>query len=66
MDGYFQFAYIYLKYKAQIIKYMQEHKFVHYIETDLKQKYLVHEFLDDTVLLPEKIYDIVIHITKRI
>jgi len=62
MDGYFQFAYIYLKYKAQIIKYMQEHKFVHYIETDLKQKYLVHEFLDDTVLLPEKIYDIVIHI----
>ena len=62
MDGFFQFDHIYLQYKPQILKYMEEHKQSHYIQTDLYEKFLMQDLLDDIFLLPEKKYNIVIHI----
>lgn len=62
MNGYFQFGHIYLHYKKDILNYMEKHKFNHYIQTDLKEKILMRELLDDMHLPPEKQYDIVIHI----
>jgi GR25 family glycosyltransferase involved in LPS biosynthesis len=62
MDGYFQFCDIFLQYKPQILEYIAEHKSTHYIETDLKQKILMEELLDDIPIMPEHHYDIVIHI----
>jgi GR25 family glycosyltransferase involved in LPS biosynthesis len=62
MDGFFQFGHIYLQYKSQILNYMNQHKFSHYIQTDTNRRFLLRELLDDIHLLPEKHYDIVIHI----
>ena len=62
LKGYFQFGHIYLKYKSFILNYIEEHKHEHYVQTDLKQKVLMRDLIDDMHLLPEKIYDTVIHI----
>jgi GR25 family glycosyltransferase involved in LPS biosynthesis len=62
MNGFFQFGYIYLKYKAQILHYMEQHKDTHCIQTDLKERFLMRELLADMVLPPAKKYDIAIHI----
>jgi len=62
MDGFFQFGHLYLHYKPQILKYMEQHSLNHSIQTDLLDKIMIQELLIDKVLLPEKIYDIVIHI----
>jgi GR25 family glycosyltransferase involved in LPS biosynthesis len=60
MDGFFQFGYIYLKYKPQILNYMEEHKNEHFIQTDRNERFLMRDILDDMTL--EKQYDIAIHI----
>jgi GR25 family glycosyltransferase involved in LPS biosynthesis len=62
MEGYFQFGYIYLKYKPQLLHYMNAHKDTHYIQTDLNERILMREILDDLVLPLEKQYDMAIHI----
>ncbi|NBT69485.1 MAG: hypothetical protein EBT78_17180 [Betaproteobacteria bacterium] len=60
LDGYFQFGYIYLKYKPQILNYMETHKAKHAILTDRNERFLLRELIDD-VVLPTR-YDIAIHI----
>jgi hypothetical protein len=60
MDGFFHFGYVYLKYKPQILRYMEEHKNEHFIQTDRNEHFLMRDILDDMPL--EKHYDIVIHI----
>jgi GR25 family glycosyltransferase involved in LPS biosynthesis len=62
MDGFFQFGHLYLHYKPQILKYMEQHQFEHYIQTDLREKILMRDLLEDMHLPPEKQYDIAIHI----
>lgn len=62
MTGYFQFGHVYLKYKPQILNYMNDHKETHFIETDLREKYRLRDLLEDHILPPDKQYDIVIHI----
>ena len=62
MDGYFQFGYIYLKYKSLILNYIEEHKDKHMIETDLHEKIYIKTLIDDIELSDDKKYDIVIHI----
>ena len=62
MDGFFQFGYIYLKYKQQILDYMEQHKHTHSIQTDINERFLMRDILDDIVLPENKKYDIVIHI----
>ena len=62
MDGFFQFGYIYLKYKQQILDYMEQHKHTHSIQTDINERFLMREILDEIVLPENKKYDIVIHI----
>jgi GR25 family glycosyltransferase involved in LPS biosynthesis len=62
MDGYYLFGYIYLKYKPQILRYMEEHKMTHSIQTDRNERFLMCDILDDMILPLEKKYDIVIHI----
>jgi GR25 family glycosyltransferase involved in LPS biosynthesis len=62
MDGFFHFGYIYLKYKRQILNYMEAHKAEHFIQTDRNERYLMRDILDDMVLPVEKHYDMAIHI----
>ena len=62
MDGFFHFGYVYLKYKQQILRYMEEHKNEHFIQTDRNERFLMRDILDDIILSSEKQYDIVIHI----
>jgi len=62
MDGFFQFGHIYLQYKAQILNYMNEHKLTHFIQTDINQRFLLRDLVDDIQLVPEKCYDIAIHL----
>ena len=62
MDDFFQFGYIYLKYKPQILHYLEEHKNTHVIETDIKERFLMRDIIDDMLLPADKCYDIVIHI----
>jgi len=62
MDGFFQLGHLYLHYKPLILNYMEQHKFEHYIQTDLRDKILMRDLLDDMHLPPEKQYDIAIHI----
>jgi hypothetical protein len=60
MEGFFQFGYIYLKYKPQILRYMEQHKHEHIIQTDRNERFLMRDILDDMSL--EKQYDMAIHI----
>jgi len=62
MDGFFQFGHIYLKYKREMLHYMEQNKNTHTIQTDLNEKIIVRELLDDMVLSHSKQYDVVIHI----
>jgi len=62
MDGHFQFDYLYLKYKSQILTYMEAHKDTHFIQTDRNDSFLMRDILDDLVLPLEKQYTIAIHI----
>ena len=62
MDDFFHFEYIYLKYKDDILEYIEQNKNEHYIKLDNGLKILMKDVIDDIVLLPNKIYDIVIHI----
>jgi GR25 family glycosyltransferase involved in LPS biosynthesis len=62
MDGFFQFGYIYLKYKPQILRYLTQHKNEHFIQTDENERFLMRDLMDDIVLPSEKQYDIAIHI----
>ena len=62
VDGFFQFGYIYLKYKPQILHYMEQHKNEHFIQTDRNERFLMRDLLDDMSLPLEKHYDIAIHI----
>jgi GR25 family glycosyltransferase involved in LPS biosynthesis len=62
LDGFFQFGHIYLKYKEEIMAYMEKNKDKHYIETDLKERYLMRDIIHDYVLPADKQYDIAIHI----
>ena len=60
MDDFFHFGYIYLKYKHQILNYIEEHKNEHFIQTDRNQRFLMRDIVNDMPL--EKHYDIAIHI----
>jgi GR25 family glycosyltransferase involved in LPS biosynthesis len=62
LDGHFQFDYLYLKFKPQILQYMDIHKDAHFIQTDRNDTYLMRDILDDIVLPPEKQYTIAIHL----
>jgi GR25 family glycosyltransferase involved in LPS biosynthesis len=62
LDGFFQFGHIYLKYKEEILDYIEKNKDKHYIETDLKERYLLRDIIDDCILPSDKHYDIAIHI----
>ena len=60
MDGFFQFGYIYLKYKSQILNYMETHKDKHVIQTDINERFFLRELIND-MILPIR-YDVAIHI----
>jgi GR25 family glycosyltransferase involved in LPS biosynthesis len=62
MDGFFQYGHFYLHYKREILNYIEQHKLEHYIQTDLGEKILMRDLLDDMRLSPEKQYNIAIHI----
>ena len=62
MDGYFQFGHLYLKYKKEIVDYMEKHKNEHKIQTDRNEIYLIKELLNDIILPANKQYDVVIHL----
>jgi hypothetical protein len=62
MSGYCQIGYLHLKFKRQILQYMETHKNEHCIQTDTKERYLMRDILDDISLPLEKQYDIAIHI----
>jgi GR25 family glycosyltransferase involved in LPS biosynthesis len=62
MDGFFQFGHIFLKYKKEILLYMEANKHKHTIQTDLKEKIVMSVLIDDIILPPLKHYDVVIHI----
>lgn len=62
MNGYFQFGYIYLKNKIKILEYMKQNCNEHYIQTDLKERFLMKDLLNDLSLKKEQMYDIVIHV----
>ena len=62
MDGFFQFGYIYLKYKPQILRYLTDHKNEHFIQTNEHERFLMRDLLDEMALPPEKQYDIAIHV----
>jgi GR25 family glycosyltransferase involved in LPS biosynthesis len=62
MDGFFQFGYIYLKYKPQILDYMHINKASHCIQTDRNEKYLMCDLMDDCDLPYNKKYTVAIHI----
>lgn len=62
MNGFFQFGYIYLNYKQQILNYMKMHQDKHVIQTDLKERFLVRDILVDQHLAQDKRYQVAIHI----
>ena len=62
VEGFFQFDYIYLKYKSLIIDYIEQNKNIHFIETDRNERFLMKNIIDDIELPIDKKYDIVIHI----
>jgi GR25 family glycosyltransferase involved in LPS biosynthesis len=62
MTGYFQFGYLHLKFKRQILQYMETHKNEHCIQLDTKERFLMRDILDEMKLPLEKKYDIAIHI----
>jgi GR25 family glycosyltransferase involved in LPS biosynthesis len=62
VDGFFQFGYIYLKYKPQILNYLTLHKNEHFIQTNENERFLMRDLIDDIALPAEKQYDIAIHI----
>jgi hypothetical protein len=62
MDGYFQIDDLYLKYKEEIINYINKNKSNHYITTDRNDKILIQDLIDNIELNEYKKYDIVIHI----
>jgi len=62
MDGYFQFDYLYLKNKSEILQFINANKNEHYIQTDTNHRFLMKDIIDNMELPISKIYDIVIHI----
>jgi GR25 family glycosyltransferase involved in LPS biosynthesis len=62
VDGYFQFGHLYLKYKTPILNYLAKHQDTHFIQTDLRERYLMRDLLVDMLLPPDQKYDVVIHI----
>ncbi len=62
IDGYFQFSYIYLQYKPQILEYMDKHKHEHKIQTDRNDIFFIKDVINDIELDKDKIYDIAFHI----
>jgi len=62
MDGFFQFDYIYLKYKTEILNFITMHKNEHSIQTDRNDWFTLESLVDDMALPFNKIYDISIHI----
>ena len=60
MESYFQFGHIYLRYKPQLLAYMEAHKHEHVIQTNMNDKFYMKELLE--CVYSDKIYDIVIHI----
>ena len=62
MYGQFQHDQLFLEYKIDILQFIEQNKNSHYIKTDRQQKFLIKDIIDDIVLPPSKIYDIVIHI----
>jgi GR25 family glycosyltransferase involved in LPS biosynthesis len=62
LAGFFQFDYIYLKFKTQILAYMEEHQNEHFIQTNANERFLIRDLLTDLVLPADKKYDIVIHL----
>ena len=62
IKGYYQFDYLYLKYKKEILEHIEKYRFEHYIETDTNHKYCINDIITDINLSDDKIYDTVIHI----
>lgn len=62
MDDFFQFGYIYLNYKSEILSYIETHKNKHIIQTDINERFLMRHVIDDMGLPSDKIYDVAIHI----
>lgn len=62
MDGYFQYDYIFLHYKKQILEYIHKNKEKDIIITDRNEKFLLKNIIDDIILDDNKIYYIVIHL----
>lgn len=62
IKGYYQFDYLYLKYKKEILEHIEKYRFEHYIETDTHHKLLIDDVITNIKLSDDKIYDIVIHI----
>ena len=62
MDGFFQFGYIFLNYKQELLNYMEQHKHRHTVQTDINERFLMRDILDDIVLPENKKYGIVIHL----
>jgi GR25 family glycosyltransferase involved in LPS biosynthesis len=62
MDDFFQFGYIYLKYKPQLLTYMETHKKKHVIQTDINERFFISDVIDELLLPSDKHYDIAVHI----
>lgn len=62
MDGYFQVGHLYLQNKESILNYIADHQHEHFIKTDINQKFLMRDLLNDIILPADKQYNIVIHI----
>jgi GR25 family glycosyltransferase involved in LPS biosynthesis len=62
IKGYFQFEYLYLKYKKDILNYIEKFKTSHYIYTDRNEVFYIKDIIDDIKLDKNKLYDIIIHI----
>lgn len=62
IKGYYQFDYLYLKHKKEILEHIEKYRFEHYIETDTHHKFLINDIITDIELSNDKIYDTVIHI----
>jgi GR25 family glycosyltransferase involved in LPS biosynthesis len=62
MNGCYLFGYIYLKYKQQILHYIEQHKNEHFIQTDRNERFLMRDIVNDMILPLEQHYDIAIHI----
>ena len=67
LDGYFQFDYIYLKYKNEIFDVIKENKDKHYIFEDNyygsgNNKYLLNNFFSEITMDEKKKYNFVMHL----